>query len=549
MASCKVADGWYSVPLVKVGLQGFKQVNRQRDEGWYRTGEVGTIYLSSGGEKDEFLLHQEDVKDILLSEAMPADGEKGEKFWADIKRFHGKTEGFKEAAEDAVKQLQRDGATTFKFTVENDGTRFLKAEEPNVEQLLLEQNSTLYTLYSELCQALLKSKPKAAYGETRALQACLYLVYNQALHNNFYVARDLLQMSQLTASIYAYGNQTTSAPKILRYDIKTTQVLFNRTIARLAISAFANGEWSNCMKILQELYGTRKIKELLAQGSGQRMDNLTDEELAKETKRRVPTHLHMELEVLESCHLISAMFFEIPMIVNYPNDDFRRHTVSRSFRKIWDRYIQKAHEQFMGPPETVRDHVFRAGMEMKEGNWKECFGYLKQLDFWEKLSAKEQAGRLVEREVKKQCLRCFLLMHGPQYCALSIKSLGDRFDMSARDLHMWISHLIESKDDNLRASWDQCSGCLVVHSEPASRLQKALVSYTDKLHQLVEVNEELAKVGGYNSGQRRGYNRNRNVLQRAANRNANNSGRFNNNQRQTNVRRPNKPNNSGRFGR
>ncbi len=81
---------------------------------------------------------------------------------------------------------------------------------------------------------------------------------------------------------------------------------------------------------------------------------------------------------------------------------------------------------------TVRDHVFRAGMEMKEGNWIGCFEYefycgtervagflktgtsqclnisrkvknshLSQLEFWDKLTAKEQCRRLVEREVTR----------------------------------------------------------------------------------------------------------------------------------------------------
>ena len=44
-----------------------------------------------------------------------------------------------------------------------------------------------------------------------------------------------------------------------------TQILYNRTIARLAVAAFAQEDYSTAITTLQKLYVTGKIKELLGQ--------------------------------------------------------------------------------------------------------------------------------------------------------------------------------------------------------------------------------------------------------------------------------------------
>ena len=85
--------------------------------------------------------------------------------------------------------------------------------------IILESEGQTSSLIHALCVHLYKSNN--SFLRTRAM---LCHIYHYALHNDFHTARDMLLMSHLQESIYSA-------------DV-ATQILYNRTVVQLGLSAF-----------------------------------------------------------------------------------------------------------------------------------------------------------------------------------------------------------------------------------------------------------------------------------------------------------------------
>ncbi|KAI7845552.1 hypothetical protein COHA_000843 [Chlorella ohadii] len=324
------------------------------------------------------------------------------------------------------------------------------------------------------CADLVEQLARVVYAhgnDNQKGQAMLCTVYFRCIRDDFYGARDTLLMSRIQ-------EQTG------QLDAKM-QVLYNRTIAQLGLSAFREGLIFECHQCLMDLYGTGRVKELLAQGIQQhRFQEKTPEQEAAERRRQVPFHMHINLELLESTYLISAMLLEVPAMASSQSTDVRKRVISKPLRRLMDNYERQS---FTGPPENVRDHVMAAVRSLATGDWRRAYQYVTALSCWNLLPQKDAVLGMLRNKLQEEGLRTYLLAYGRFYSSLSIAQLCDMFELPERKVHAIVSRLIA--DDGLPASHDQPTGTIVVHHVEPTRLQTLAGTFSDKASLLVDLNE------------------------------------------------------------
>ncbi|XP_077995240.1 eukaryotic translation initiation factor 3 subunit C-like [Glandiceps talaboti] len=310
-------------------------------------------------------------------------------------------------------------------------------------------------------------------------RAILCHIYHHALHDRWYEARDLMLMSHLQDTI-----QHADIP---------TQICYNRGMVQLGLCAFRQGNIRDAHNALLDIQSGGRAKELLAQGLLMRsMADRNAEQEKLEKRRQMPFHMHINLELLECVYLVSAMLLEIPYMAAHEFDT-RRRMISKSFHH---QLRLSERQPLLGPPESMREHVVAASKAMKNGNWKACRNFLINSKMngkvWNLFPESEIVKKLIVRKIQEESLRTYLFTYGSVYESLSLVTLSEMFEVEQSVVHSIVSKMIINEE--LMASWDEPSHCVVMHRCEPTRLQSMSLQLSEKVQSLVENNERLMEM-------------------------------------------------------
>ena len=351
------------------------------------------------------------------------------------------------------------------------------------------QGSDMTNLVQTLCTHLFQNSE----GILRA-RAMLCQVYFLALHDQYYRARDMMLMSHLQDTI---GN----------FDVNT-QILYNRTLVQVGLCAFRAGLTYEAQHSLQEICGSGRQKELLAQGMQiQRYSQVTPEQERLERQRQLPFHMHINLELLECVYLTCSMLLEIPLLAQTGSSpDIKKRVISKTYRRMLEYHERQI---FTGPPENTRDHVMQASKALAAGEWRKAADFINAIKIWDLMAQAPKIKAMLSEQIQEEGLRTYLFTYAPFYDTLAVNTLASMFDLSERRVAAVVSKMISHEE--LAAALDQVNSAIIFRKGvELSRLQSLALTLSDKASGLIESNErtlEQRTQGTANAFERQGAQR------------------------------------------
>lgn len=322
-------------------------------------------------------------------------------------------------------------------------------------------------------------------------RAMLCQIYFLALHDNYYKARDMMLMSHLQETINAFDVQS--------------QILFNRTLVQVGLCAFRAGLVYEAQTTLQEICGSGRQKELLAQGVMiQRYNVVSPEQERLERQRQLPFHMHINLELLECVYLTCSMLLEIPLLAQTGSSpDIKKRVISKTYRRMLEYHERQI---FTGPPENTRDHVMQASKALAAGEWKKASEFIHSIKIWELMANPDSMKSMLSAQIQEEGLRTYLFTYAPFYDTLSVSTLSSMFELSNRKVAAIVSKMISHEE--LAAALDQVNSSIIFRKGvELSRLQSLALTLSDKASGLIESNErtlETRTQGTANAFERQG---------------------------------------------
>ncbi|KAL5115061.1 Translation initiation factor 3 subunit c [Pleosporales sp. CAS-2024a] len=305
-------------------------------------------------------------------------------------------------------------------------------------------------------------------------RAMLCQIYFLALHDQYYKARDMMLMSHLQETIS-------------NFDVNT-QILFNRALVQVGLCAFRAGLVYESQNSLQEICGSNRQKELLAQGlQMQRYSQISPEQERLERQRQLPFHMHINLELLECVYLTCSMLLEIPLLAQLGSSpDLRKRIISKTYRRLLEYHERQI---FTGPPENTRDHVMQASKALSAGEWKKAAEFINSIKIWELMANSDKIKEMLSAQIQEEGLRTYLFTYAPFYDTLAVSTLASMFELSERKVSAVVAKMISHEE--LAAALDQVNSAIIFRKGvELSRLQTLALSLSDKASGLIESNEK-----------------------------------------------------------
>ena len=260
----------------------------------------------------------------------------------------------------------------------------------------------------KLCKYIY-SKDNTDRLRTRAI---LCQIYHNAIHDNWYAARDLMLMSHLQDTVH--------------HSDPVTQILYNRTMVQLGLCGFRHGEIRDAHNALLDIQLGGRSKELIAQGllpQRQHEKILRSSEQEKiEKARQMPFHMHINLELLECVYLVSAMLIEIPYLAAHEYDA-RRRMISKSY---YQQLRSSERQALVGPPESMREHIVAASKAMRNGDWQKARDFIvndkMNAKVWDLFYDADNVRKMLSRKIQEESMRTYLFTYSNVYDSISIVS-------------------------------------------------------------------------------------------------------------------------------
>lgn len=328
--------------------------------------------------------------------------------------------------------------------------QLIKANEKQAwEKLPSGLDSTIVSKNVSSCSELISGLSSFLSEQVHTIykkKSLLFTVYYYAVNNKYEQAKNLFLGSQLYSQIHKADS--------------SLQVMYNRALVQLGLSAFRSGFIEESHHILTEIANTQRLKELLGQGFSSKYPN---QATTAEKQKLLPFHMHINLELFECVFMTSTFLLEIPAIAaanDSSSKDSRRKTSIKSFKSKLEFYDK---QYFTGPPESIKDHVVHASKALQKGDWSKSYELLLSIKIWKLFPDNESLLAMMKNQLQVEGLRTYIFTYKSIYSKLSIAKLSTIFALDNKKVYQIIRKMIQNGD--IRARFGDEEEIIVVEQE------------------------------------------------------------------------------------
>ncbi len=360
----------------------------------------------------------------------------------------------------------------------------------NVEaecQVLMRYMEHIY--YQPTAQATWSAKETLdallARGSDRLKQkALLCFIFHSSICGDYRTARGLFQQHRF---------QEASA------SLETgTQIIYNRAMVAMSLCAFRQGFIKDAYFGLHEVCASGRPKELLAQGIQSQkyaVPEKTPELERLERQRQLPSHMHLNVELIDCVFLTCSLILETPQTAFFSMKSAcqqdRKMYQSRHLKRLVEAMERSA---YSGPAENSREALVLAARKLACAEWEACLQSVLSVKAWE-VSGLPLVGsvrEMLEARIKEAALCTFVYSFGPSFDSLLLSYLAESFELEISAVSAVLSKVIA--ETGLPAVIDEQTGSLKwTVNVQLTKLQEMSLVLADKIQIILDRNEEIAE--------------------------------------------------------